>query len=66
MRLKNNIDLLDSLSPLLILKRGYSYSTIEDKVITDIDDVSVNDMMKTQLNKGTVWSKIIEVEKNDK
>lgn len=66
LRLKNNIDLLDSLSPLLILKRGYSYSTIEDKVITDIDDVSVNDMMKTQLNKGTVWSKIIEVEKNDK
>ncbi|CAD2075887.1 exodeoxyribonuclease VII large subunit [Phocicoccus pinnipedialis] len=65
LRLKNKIDLLDSLSPLLILKRGYSYSTIDRKVITDIDEISLNDTMKTKLNKGTVWSKVIEVEKDD-
>jgi exodeoxyribonuclease VII large subunit len=44
---------VDALSPLNVLKRGYSIVTdYNDKTITDIKDADVGDMVKIQLHKG--------------
>lgn len=66
MRLKGQIEVLDSLSPLEVLKRGYSYTTFNSRVLTKEDEVNKGDVVKTVLKKGTIWSKVIEVEENDK
>lgn len=66
MRLKGQIEVLDSLSPLEVLKRGYSYTTFDSRVLTNVNDVNEGDVVKTVLNKGAIWSKVIEVKENDK
>ncbi|MDE5566595.1 MAG: exodeoxyribonuclease VII large subunit [Anaeroplasmataceae bacterium] len=57
---------LQALNPLAIMDKGYSISKIDDAIITDIDQVQVDQTLVTQLKNGTIKSKIIEVNKNGK
>ncbi len=56
---------LESLSPLNVLKRGYTITTrLEDnKSLRNIVDLSKGDKIKTNLTNGNVISEIISVEK---
>ena len=54
---------LDGLSPLKVLKRGYAFATINDKVVKSIDDVSVNENIKLSLSNGDVNALVISKEK---
>lgn len=58
------IEKLKVLNPLNTLKRGYSITKINNKVITNIKDVKVNDEATINLNNGIIKSKVIEVKEN--
>ncbi len=52
---------LDSLSPLKVLSRGYSIVKKDDKVISTIENLSIDDELEIKLNSGSVKAKILEV-----
>lgn len=58
---------LDTLSPLAVLSRGYSLSTVVStgEIVDNIDKLKLGDVVKTVLNKGAFISKVQEVIKND-
>ena len=45
---------LDGLSPLKVLKRGYAFATINNKVIKEVKDVNVNETIKLSLQDGNI------------
>lgn len=53
--------LLDSLSPLRVLDRGYSITKLEQEIIKDVSSIKVGDEILTQFAKGKIKSKIIEI-----
>ena len=57
---------LESLSPLNVLKRGYTITTkLEDnKSLRYITDLSKGDKIKTNLSKGSIISEILSVERS--
>ena len=52
---------LDALNPLMIMEKGYSIPEVDGKIITDIKDVKVDDILKTKLKNGVIVSKVMEV-----
>lgn len=52
---------LDSLSPLKVLSRGYSIVKKDNDVLTDINQLKVDDVVTIQFENGTVKAEIIEV-----
>lgn len=46
------------LSPENILKKGYSISRINGKIVQSVDEIPENSMMETQLTDGFVFSRI--------
>ena len=51
---------LDMLSPLQTMLRGYSYVTINDKIIKSTNDVEVNQVVNIHLSDGEVTAEIQE------
>jgi exodeoxyribonuclease VII large subunit len=66
MTLTKEIEKLELLNPLATLKRGYSITYLENKVIKDIKDVKPNDVICTHITNGEITSKIMEVKENGK
>lgn len=56
-RLARGAALLDSVSPLKVLDRGYAVATLNGKVITDASAVAVNSEIEIRLAKGTVHAR---------
>ncbi len=52
---------LDSLSPTKILTRGYSIVKTEDKIISNINDITVGDNVSIHLSNGIIKAEITEV-----
>lgn len=50
---------LETLSPLLTIKRGYSMVKKEDKVITSVKELKVKDKIELTLTDGTVNAEVI-------
>jgi exodeoxyribonuclease VII large subunit len=59
--LEHIINKLDVLNPMNTLKRGYSIVKKEDKVISDIKNLKVDDMINVSVKNGNVNAKVIEV-----
>ena len=57
---------LDSNNPLAIMDKGYSISSVENKIITNVLDVKKDDIMVTKMKNGSVVSKVMEVKENGK
>ena len=51
--------IVNYLDPMRLLQRGYSYTTINGKTIRSIEDVKINDHVKTHLSNGCFDSKVI-------
>ena len=62
--LAKNMAVLDSLSPLRVLDRGFSMVTVGDKIITDAKDLSAGDEVSIRLSHGSVDAQIKKVNKN--
>lgn len=60
-RLAAKADLLNSVSPLSTLARGYSITFHEDKIIRSVDDVNGKDKIVTKLTDGEVISQVIHI-----
>jgi exodeoxyribonuclease VII large subunit len=57
---------LESLSPLNVLKRGYTITTRQEdnKSLRDIKSLSKGDKIKTNLSKGSIISEILSIERS--
>jgi exodeoxyribonuclease VII large subunit len=53
---------LDSLSPLNILKRGYSLTMLDEQVLRDAEQVKLGDEIETRLANGTIRSRVTKKE----
>ena len=58
------IEKLEVLNPLNTLKRGYSITKKDNKVITTVKDIKVNDEIRVDIKDGYVISNIKEVKEN--
>ncbi|GAA5095152.1 exodeoxyribonuclease VII large subunit [Wohlfahrtiimonas larvae] len=69
-RLHNSVLLLDSLSPLKVLARGYSVTQKNDEgtlyAINSVESLTVGDQLVTRLSDGVVRSAIIDLQKTRK
>lgn len=59
------LEKLEVLNPLNTLKRGYSITKVNNKVVTSIKNIEVNDEAIINLNDGFIKSKIIEIKENN-
>lgn len=62
--LKKNAAMLDALSPLAVIGRGYSITEKDGSVLTDIKNIAVGDSIVTKIKNGTLVSEITEVKNN--
>jgi exodeoxyribonuclease VII large subunit len=53
-RYLNTINKLEVLNPLLTIKRGYSITKINNKVITSTKDVKSKDKINIEVTDGTI------------
>ena len=52
---------LEILNPLLTIKRGYSITRMNDKVITSTSQVNKNDKLEVELQDGLLFTKVEEI-----
>jgi len=59
-RIKTVSGKLEALSPLAVLGRGYSMTTkeIDGKLVRDMTDVKIADIIKTRVRDGEIFSKV--------
>jgi len=62
---EKQIALLDSVSPLKVLARGYSITSQNDKVIRKVDDIDMNKNISIRLKDGTLHATPVAKEKNN-
>lgn len=60
------INTLEGNNPLRIMDKGYSISSSNGKIVTDVKDVKVGDTLKTEMKNGYIVSNIVEVNENGK
>ena len=60
----NLLNKLEILNPITTIKRGYSITKKEGLVISSIDNVEKNDILKTELIDGYIECKVLEKTKN--
>jgi len=53
------ISKLETLSPLLTIKRGYSISRVNNKVINSVKDVKKKDMVEIELSDGKINAEVV-------
>ena len=58
------VEKLEVLNPMNTLKRGYSVTKKDDKVISSVKDVKVNDEIRVDIKDGYLISNIKEVKEN--
>lgn len=63
-RLKNVMNLLDSLSPLNVVDRGYSIASSGKKVLKSIHDVQVKEGIEVQLKDGIIFADVTGIQKD--
>lgn len=62
--LKKNAAMLDALSPLAVIGRGYTITEKDGVVLTDVSNANVGDSIVTKFKNGTLVSEITEVKNN--
>ena len=63
-KLDNLIEKLELINPLGVLKRGYSLTYIDNKVLKNIKDVKTNDNLVIKLHDGEINATVIDVKEN--
>ncbi len=61
-KLLNLIQKLELVNPLSILKKGYTLTYKNDKLVKSINDISKNEIIKIKLHDGFITSKVIDKE----
>ena len=63
-RLKNCMSLLDSLSPLNVVDRGYSITTKGKNVVKSVKEIHKNDSIQIKLKDGTLSADVTDIQLN--
>ena len=58
------LEKLEVLNPLNTLKRGYSITKIDNKVVTNINNVKKDDLLNISIKNGEINAKVIEIKEN--
>lgn len=58
-RLLKSVEVLEALSPLKVLTRGYSITFAEDKIVTTVENVTSGMTVLTRLKDGEFRSKVV-------
>ena len=53
---------LESLNPEVLLKRGYTITLLDGKIVTDISDIKPEAVLTTMMQSGEVTSKVLKTE----
>lgn len=61
-RYLNILSKLETLNPILTIKRGYTITKHNDKSINSIKDINKKDYIKTEVCDGIITSQVIEME----
>lgn len=61
-RFVNCLNKLETLNPINTIKRGYSITKLNEKVVTDINTLKKDDIITTEIKSGVIKSKVINVE----
>lgn len=64
--LSSYIDKLDTLGPMSVLKRGFAYVSYDNKPISSISSMRINDKINIRLNDGNVEATIDKINQEDK
>ncbi|WP_286120494.1 exodeoxyribonuclease VII large subunit [Pediococcus pentosaceus] len=64
--LNSLIESLDTLSPLKIMSRGYTYVTRDTKVVKSIEDLSIDDKIQLNFSDGSANAVIKTINSEDK
>ncbi|MBF7125623.1 exodeoxyribonuclease VII large subunit [Pediococcus pentosaceus] len=64
--LNSLIGSLDTLSPLKIMSRGYTYATRDTKVVKSIEDLSIDDKIQLNFSDGSANAVIKTINSEDK
>ena len=62
LKLESKIDKVLSLNPLSILKRGYTITKIDGKMLKTVEKLKKNDIIETVFSDGKIISKVKEIE----
>ena len=65
MHFKNNIDKLELLNPLSVLKRGYTITYVNDKVLCDESKLNKDDMIVVKTNNRIIDAKVVNIKENN-
>jgi exodeoxyribonuclease VII large subunit len=60
-KLNNLIEKLELINPLGVLKRGYSLTYQDDKVINDVNSIKIDSNIDVKFHNGTLSAKVLEV-----
>ena len=60
----NILNKLEVLNPLLTIKRGYSITKKDDKVITSVKKINRNDELVVELTDGLVSTKVLDIKES--
>ena len=58
-------DKIEALSPVNVLRRGYSAVTLNGKAVNSVDDISVGGTVEILMSDGTARAMITETEKSN-
>ena len=64
-RLQTSAEVLDALSPLKVLTRGYSITFRGEEVVSSVSDVKVGDQITTKLKDGRVIGTVTDIVKEE-
>ena len=62
-KFNNLVEKLEVLNPLNTLKRGYSITKLNNKVLTDISKVKVDDEINVSIKTGVINAKVLDIKK---
>lgn len=60
--LMNTISVLDNISPLKVLLRGYSVVKSSEKTISSVKDINVNDVVQVRVSDGKFYASVTKKE----
>ena len=60
-KLNNIIEKLELINPLGVLKRGYTLTYQEDKLINNIKNVKLDSNIKIKIHNGEIDAKVLEI-----
>ena len=60
-KVRHKLEVLSRLNPLEILKRGYSFTSLDDKVLKSVNEVKQGDALTIHVSDGRIETKVTEV-----